>query len=82
VRTGQSSGFVGHATARRALADPVWAIPGRREVAPCPLYPRKRTCAVQLGMSVWAEKRKFHYDWHVRTGSGVAIIRILQQPGI
>jgi hypothetical protein len=26
---------------------------------PCPLYPRKRTCAVQLGMSAMGQKRTF-----------------------
>src|SRR5262245_5081501 len=30
---------------------------------PCPLYPRKRTCAVQLGMSAMGHKRTFaHYS--------------------
>ena len=29
---------------------------------PCPLYPRKQTCAVQLGMSALAQKRTSRYS--------------------
>src|SRR5262249_55122372 len=39
---------------------PLWVISGhmRRKKA-CPLYPRKRTCALQLGMSALGQKRTF-----------------------
>jgi hypothetical protein len=32
----------------------------------CPLYPRKRTCAVQLGMSAKGQKRTFTRSAHPR----------------
>jgi hypothetical protein len=38
---------------------PLWVISGQNshQSPPCPLYPRKRTCAVQLGMSALGQKR-------------------------
>jgi len=39
---------------------PLWVISGHLQCnSPCPLYPRKRTCAVQFGMSVKGQKRTF-----------------------
>ena len=37
---------------------PLWVISGHFALqSSCPLYPRKRTCAVQLGMSAMGQKR-------------------------
>jgi hypothetical protein len=37
---------------------PLWVISGHFAVQlPCPLYPRKRTCALQRGMSALCQKR-------------------------
>ena len=35
--------------------------------SPCPLYPRKRTCAVQIGMSAMGQKRTSDKDHDFRT---------------
>jgi hypothetical protein len=36
---------------------PLWVTSGHlRRNRPCPLYPQKRTCAVQLGMSALGQK--------------------------
>src|SRR5262249_41003516 len=49
---------------------PHWVISGHMQCTnPCPLYPRKRTCAVQLGMSAMGQKRTSpHYSitWSAR----------------
>jgi len=49
----------------RALSRcPLWVISGHFAVqSPCPLYLRKRTCAVQLGMSAMGQKRTFRHSF-------------------
>ena len=42
----------------RSAACPLWVISGHMQCRKvCPLYPQKRTCAVQLGMSAKCQKR-------------------------
>jgi hypothetical protein len=46
---------------------------------PCPLYPRKRTCAVQLGMSVKAKSRHEHFLIQPKLGSSLSEERSVRQ---
>src|SRR5262245_15083936 len=56
-----------------------WVICGHHAMQlPCPLYPRKRTCAVQLGMSLWANSG--HAAYSITSSAWWARVELVRRP--